>query len=266
MENNILIFEKSKLLKFGTDWGINSFPDNQNQFWILNEYENFTVRMRINSPQLIDLAVQMTATWGCDELQVTYFYGARSDKAIADNRNVSDTAYIYTRILGERLHQGRLKVLDPHFDTEGYKIKNYEVDWTDLIKENKIEAILFPDYSAKFRYEWVKKLDIPQYYCLKKRDQVTSKIISQVIPEIKEKSILVIDDLCDSGNSFLKLACNLKDKNLYLAITHGVFSFQAIPKLKSCFKKILVTNSYQNLDTDDQLFVYDVFNNENFFK
>jgi ribose-phosphate pyrophosphokinase len=62
------------------------------------------------------------------------------------------------------------------------------------------------------------------------------------------KDILVIDDICIGGRTFAVLANELKDKNvgnLYLAISHGIFSNGYI-HLESRYKHLFTTNSIQH--------------------
>jgi ribose-phosphate pyrophosphokinase len=61
------------------------------------------------------------------------------------------------------------------------------------------------------------------------------------------KDILVIDDICIGGRTFAVLADELKGKNignLYLAISHGIFSNGYI-HLESRYKHLFTTNSIQ---------------------
>ena len=67
--------------------------------------------------------------------------------------------------------------------------------------------------------------------------------------------ILIVDDICDGGRTFIGLAEELKKKNagdLYLFVTHGIFS-QGFSELKKHFKKIFSTNSFNDFNQDDVL-------------
>lgn len=67
--------------------------------------------------------------------------------------------------------------------------------------------------------------------CKKRRDAESGRIIEYVVPDTDDdRSILVIDDICDGGSTFVHLANKLRQKvgykgqNLYLYVTHGIFS------------------------------------------
>ena len=50
---------------------------------------------------------------------------------------------------------------------------------------------------------------------------------TRVPDDIPAQPVLVVDDICDGGRTFLELAAALRDKTrqpLYLYVTHGLFS------------------------------------------
>ena len=244
----IKLKNKSRDLIYGVDWGINQFPDGQNQFWYEEEVGFFNCEIRICNPSLLDVAIQIADSTYIREFSILYVYGARCDKQEAETRRVSDVGPMYLGLLKNKLGYGQLQTLDIHFNPHlvDFTFKNTEISWLHVIKENKIEALLFPDASAGQRYQWVKSIDLPKYHCSKERDQITGKIIKHTYPEIKEDNILVVDDICDGGRTFVDLLNNY-NKKLHLAITHGIFSNGALEKLRG-FKTINCTDSYQKLE------------------
>jgi ribose-phosphate pyrophosphokinase len=68
------------------------------------------------------------------------------------------------------------------------------------------------------------------------------------------KDVLIIDDICIGGGTFIALAKELKDKNigkLYLAISHGIFS-NRFTELSKYFNGIFTTNSWKDNDSIKQ--------------
>lgn len=65
-------------------------------------------------------------------------------------------------------------------------------------------------------------------YAEKVRDPQTGRITETRVPDdIPAQPVLVVDDICDGGRTFLELAAALRDKTdqpLYLYVTHGIFS------------------------------------------
>jgi len=70
-----------------------------------------------------------------------------------------------------------------------------------------------------------------------------------VIGDIKDRDVIIVDDICDTGGTLVKSAQELKNlgaKNIYASITHPVFSKDAVDKIQnSVFKEVLVTDSIE---------------------
>ncbi|MBR3510481.1 MAG: ribose-phosphate pyrophosphokinase [Alphaproteobacteria bacterium] len=111
-----------------------------------------------------------------------------------------------------------------------------------------------------------KNLGLDTAYIMKKRISGSETEILAINADVKDKDVVIIDDMIRSGTSVVMAAKAYKQnsaKNVYVAITHGVFCNNAIEKMKSCdcINKILCTNSHVNaLQYKDNDFVkiYDV--------
>lgn len=82
----------------------------------------------------------------------------------------------------------------------------------------------------------------------KERDPKTGKLSGFLVPERKEfksNSVLIVDDICDGGGTFLGLAPELYDLDLYLYVTHGIFS-KGLTDLSKSFKHIYTTDSFNH--------------------
>jgi ribose-phosphate pyrophosphokinase len=130
-----------------------------------------------------------------------------------------------------------LCVFDAHnldfFEVDGksrwdFSVKNIapKKEINDIIVAKNINLVVFPDASAKLRYEDL--IDIPSVAVTKVRDQLTGAITHVEMPEIKSgQNILVVDDLCDGGFTFTEVAklINPHSPNfLALYVSHGIFS------------------------------------------
>ena len=73
-----------------------------------------------------------------------------------------------------------------------------------------------------------------------------------VIGDVKGKTCIIVDDIIDSGGTIVNSAKALKDrgaKEVYVYITHGVLSGQAVKKIKgSVIKNLVITNTIDNND------------------
>lgn len=110
-----------------------------------------------------------------------------------------------------------------------------------VIEELSPVTILLPDEGAS-RY------GLSGLHCRKKRDPVTGKLSGFEVPaksEFTSKNVLIVDDICDGGGTFLGIAEALKDYdlNLYLYVTHGIFS-KGRYDLSLVFEHIYTTDSY----------------------
>lgn len=107
--------------------------------------------------------------------------------------------------------------------------------------------ICAPDEGAMERVEqMVERMDLcfPIHLC-KERCPETGRIIgmkpNQYNRPIEGWNILIVDDICDGGATFNQAAQILKEKgavNLYLYVTHGIFS-KGLDLLQENFKHII---------------------------
>lgn len=236
-----------------TDWGINRFPDGQIQFWISKDHSKLDLDIAIKTSEHLDLLLQMEVVMRFQSVQVNYMYGARSDKLGTETTLVCPVAELTATVLETCLTKN-LQIVMPHCNIPGLTdcpekviipINHY---LESRISQKMYGAILFPDESAEERYRgYIMSAGTPTYTCTKERDQTTGEITRYVVPTIPTKGpILVIDDLCDGGATFLKIADQLPENPLELSIVHGVFSGEAIPRLSEKYKNIWVTNSFRD--------------------
>jgi ribose-phosphate pyrophosphokinase len=69
-----------------------------------------------------------------------------------------------------------------------------------------------------------------------------------IIGEVKDKNILIVDDMIDTGTTFVKCAEALKEKGALEIIgvtVHPVFSGTALEKIEACdaVRKVFVTDT-----------------------
>lgn len=89
---------------------------------------------------------------------------------------------------------------------------------------SKADALFFPDEGAMKRYS--DKSEKPYAFGMKKRDWETGKILGLDIinaENIKDKNVLIVDDICSRGGTFFHAAKALKAagaKSVNLYVTH----------------------------------------------
>lgn len=142
------------------------------------------------------------------------------------------------------------KIIDCLWNIEPNALIGQAAD--DFLKDGGY--ILFPDRGAKVRYKFPDHDSYTQRYAEKVRDPETGKLSKFEIPALHEMEryltqngrlrVLMVDDICDAGGTFLGLLDLLPRKaDIGLYVTHGIFSKGFTSLLGNKFDHIYTTNS-----------------------
>ena len=86
----------------------------------------------------------------------------------------------------------------------------------------------------------------------KRRPKPGQSQVMNIIGNVKGKTCIIVDDIIDSGGTIINAAKALKDrgaKEVYVYITHGVLSGDAVKKIKSSvIKNLVITDTIDNGD------------------
>ena len=84
----------------------------------------------------------------------------------------------------------------------------------------------------------------------KRRPSPGKSQVVNVVGNVKNKTCIIVDDIIDTGGTIVNAAEALKNrgaKEVYVYITHGVLSGEAVKKVeKSVIKKLVITDSIDN--------------------
>ena len=84
----------------------------------------------------------------------------------------------------------------------------------------------------------------------KRRPKPGQSQVMNIIGDVRGKTCIVVDDIIDSGGTIVNAAKALKDrgaKEVYVYITHGVLSGEAVKKIKnSVIKNLVITDTIDN--------------------
>lgn len=164
-------------------------------------------------------------------LYTPYLPYARQDKAF------SNESCFALRVLEDILLEQFDKVIvfdahNPDFFNGDHKLYDFvNILPTEkvraIVAEHGVDAIVFPDKGARTRYGGL--IDLPSFYADKVREQLTGEILGLTfeVPPPEGANILVWDDLCDGGRTFIELSKILQPlapKDLTLYVSHGIFS------------------------------------------
>ncbi len=186
-------------------------------------------------------------------LFLPYVPGARQDR---EEPGFAFTAEIYADLINRQEYDS-VTVVDPHSDVAPSLLKNVKVlDIKPLIdeylKEVNASAILCPDAGAKHRCRLQGEYSLlPVIYCEKKRNPRTGKLSGFTAEEFSSKyknNLVIVDDICDGGGTFLGLANHIRENviqglNIHLWTTHGIYS-QGLGYLGEKFRTIGCTDSF----------------------
>lgn len=187
--------------------------------------------------------------WGSrdvgSELYIPYMPASRADHGGTEGVNVYEA-------LIDSLSFSSVTTLDIHSNVlkdQGSFMSFSTAEYATLAAVSQLDygydAVIAPDEGAKRRAARVAhKLGIPLLVARKVRDNV-GNIVAYDIDGIEEThSYLVVDDICDGGATFIKLAetMDVEEAGLDLWVTHGFFS-KGLDELKRHYDKIMTTDS-----------------------
>lgn len=191
-----------------------------------------------------------------------YFPGMRQDRN--PNGLTPLTVRVYAAVLSQYFshvtvvdphsHAG-VQVLDRYFEGDVHTIYSTEF-LADLITPlNRPDVVLIPDKGAAKRSEAVAELfGAFVVQADKVRDFETGVLSGFSIPEQLwgAKRILIPDDICDGGGTFLGLLAEIRKQTsapVDLFVTHGIFSKGL--RILEGFDNIYTTDSFYNPETSN---------------
>lgn len=181
---------------------------------------------------------------GCTDITLfcPYFPGGRQDRVA--NAGEPFTAKVYADIINS-LEFTKVQILYPHSDVTAALLNNCEILYPNFHTiVDDTDAIIIPDAGATKKIESF-DLGKPLVQCLKTRDTTTGKLSGfECYGDVANKDVMIIDDICQGGGTFLGLYDVLIEKgakSVSLFVAHGFFDNGIEPFEK--FKRIISTNS-----------------------
>ncbi|WP_394420650.1 ribose-phosphate diphosphokinase [Tenacibaculum mesophilum] len=267
----ILNLDKS-FAPYGTennvDYNFFTFSGGEPHIKIISELENVsevTITHRIQSFNDIGtllLATNALKNMGITKLNVVlpYFPAARQDRLMVSGEPLS--VKVYADIINAQNFKS-VTVFDPHSEVTPALLNNCKVidnhKFIELVTQQLSEdlTLISPDGGAlKKIYKvaaYLQNYEVVE--CSKSRNVKTGQLTGFKVytDDLQGKDCLIVDDICDGGGTFLGLAKELKAKNagnLYLAISHGIFS-KGFDELEKHFTKIFTTDSFKTIEKDN---------------
>ena len=131
------------------------------------------------------------------------------------------------------------------------------------IKSKKIICVA-PDVGGTERARALGKLlNVGLAIVDKRRPKPGQSQVMNVIGDVKDQTCIIVDDIIDSGGTIINSAKALKArgaKEVYVYITHGVLSGDAVKKIKnSVIKNLVITDTIDNMEKTKNVKNIEVF-------
>ncbi|MCM1324795.1 MAG: hypothetical protein NC218_11825 [Acetobacter sp.] len=237
------------------DWPSPHYPDGTLMLKDLPQEIDCIEWLYDNDAELFTLICLRRHYRGNVRLVLPYVPHARMDRVKQDSELFTLKAFCETINI---LNFSSVTIFDPHSNVTPALLYNVKVIWPTANIRNIYSNLprvgnttfFFPDEGAMKRYSTLFPGE-PYVFGMKDRDWVTGKIRKLIIQGdddlIRDKDILIVDDICSKGGTFFHSAKALKDKgakDIYLYISHCENSVYDGDMIKSgLIKKIFTTNS-----------------------
>lgn len=186
---------------------------------------------------------------------VPYFGYARQDRK--DQPRVPITAKLVAdlltiaganRILTVDLHAGQIQGFFNIPVDHLYAVGVFQ-EYIEKIKLKDELVVVSPDVgSIKMARSYAKRLSAGLAIIDKRRLSAEHTEAVHILGEVKDKDILIVDDLIATGSSLVQAVESLKDagaKSVRAAITHGVLSGPAVQRIEQCkeLEELIITDT-----------------------
>lgn len=216
---------------------INKFPDMTLLIKENPNYKEATISWHFENNEEVVALIYLTKhlrSHGVSkiELYMPYIPNARQDRV-----KVSDDVFTLKHFawIINSLKFDKVSVLDPHSSVSEALIENLSIISPKLYIDMAIKNIeiynknnvmmFYPDEGAMKRYSGM--IEKNYAFGIKNRDwrtgQIKGLMVSGNTDDIKNSTVLIVDDICSRGGTFYHSALKLKElsvKNIYLYITH----------------------------------------------
>jgi len=244
-----------------TDCTVNTFSDGE-VFVQINENirgADLFIIQPTNPPaeNLMELLMLIEASRRASAMRITavipYYGYARQDRK--DKPRVSITAKLVANLITTS-GADRIMTMDLHAS----QIQGF----FDLPHDHLYSAVIFNDYIRKLQLEdlvvvspdvgsiklaraTASSLHADLAIVDKRRQKANESQVMNLIGDVKDRTVLIRDDMVDTAGTLCNAAAYLKDRgagDIYAACTHGVLSGEALERISnSPIKKMILSDS-----------------------
>lgn len=225
------------------------FPDGAGWLKVTDTLPSFARLMRIRAVAMRDMndfmllaqlveAVRHQTDVLVSHLELPWLPWARQDRHMVAGDSFA--LKVFASHLNT-LKLDKVKVLDPHSDAAAAAIDNLvaigqercllqSATLPHLFQQNAL-MLVAPDAGALKKIDTVARAAGVEEYAIlsKKRDVASGKLtgFALMAGDVRGRDLLIVDDLCDAGGTFIGSAQVLRDagaRSVSLYVTHGLFS------------------------------------------
>ena len=189
---------------------------------------------------------------------IPYFGYARQDRKVVPRTSISAklvsnliTQAGADRVVTVDLHAGQIQAFFDIPVDNLFSTPIFARHARKKIKSKKIICVA-PDVGGTERARALGKLlNVGLAIVDKRRPKPGQSEVMNIIGDVKGQTCILVDDIIDSGGTIINAAKALKSrgaKDVYVYITHGVLSGDAIKKIKSSvIKNLVITDTIDNV-------------------
>lgn len=242
----------------GGEVGVNINPVRSLENWGHPVQHDVTILAQLqNSDDVMALlmtvdAIRRTYKVGYFKLRMAYVPYGRQDRVCNDGEALSIS--VFAQLINS-CNFDEVEIIDPHSEAQTAAIHNSRVrNVEDLLKFVRLDLsdtyIVAPDAGAYKKAHKVAAASGARGVITahKVRNLSDGKIQSVTLDQdVTGKKLMVVDDICDGGGTFIMLREALGDapESVYLWVTHGIFS-KGFESLTDIYDRVYTTNSFRS--------------------
>lgn len=253
---------------------IHHYPDGQKNITLDMEYfnnvkESIIIHCNIRDFSELELLICIVRAFQKNDFHVKqihflYLFGMRSDRAF----EIGMPNY-FRDVLAPILNYldvSQIRILAPHSQLG----TNALISSDSYMRLPDLNGCIILGADASFDRTFNHYDSIPHFDKQRKDDRIEIYLQSEFYSKIEDAPdhlpIMIMDDLCDGGGTFIAIAEYLKlhfpERKRFLYIVHGLFT-KGVEHVVAHYDKIITTNSYQDFKDEHipKLEVIDVWSN-----
>lgn len=247
------------------------YPDGQRNValdmeWFDNPKDGIDIHCNVRDFEELELLLCIMAAlrkhdFFIRSIKFNYLYGMRSDRSFETGMPN------YMRDVLAPVIQG-MNIPHIYIEMPHSEAATLSVNANDTIKCPSLEGYIAigADESANERFDFMRT---PDYFFHKTRSEsgdisvtLKNEFYSKIETLPDHLPILIVDDLCDGGATFIAIAEYLKEhfpeRKRHLYVCHGLFT-KGVDHVAAHYDKIITTNSYQDFEPHPKLEIIDVW-------